>query len=442
MREWCVVVVAAFGLVGPGQAVGQEQTAETTIVSLFFDCQAPSCRDDDYFRRELPFVNWVLDREVADVHVLVTSQQTGGGGRLFTLAFIGRGRFAGQEQNLTLATPADATTDDERSALADRARLGLVRYVQDTPAGQDLRVTYLGVPGGEEGGVRDPSGAAGTVSPSDDPWNFWVFSVRGNGFVRGEATSQFTNLNVNLEASRTTETWKYSVEGSFFEEVQKFEFVDSDSVLQTVEEKIEDWDVSGLAVRSLGGQWSLGLRADLGSSTRLNQDLRWSLKPGIEYNFFPYDESTRRSLTLQYLMGPAHFQYADTTIFEQGSETRAQQSLTARLALVQPWGRWTTSLTGQQYLHDLEKYSVDIFTSFNVRLFRGFSIRMTGSYSWIRDQLYLPKSGATEEEVLLRQRQLETSYRYFTSFGIEYRFGSIFNNVVNPRFGGDGFFFF
>jgi hypothetical protein len=40
--------------------------------------------------------------------------------------------------------------------------------------------------------------------------------------------------------------------------------------------------------------------------------------------------------------------------------------------------------------------------------------------------------------VLTQQRQLQTGYRYFTNFGISYRFGSIFNNVVNPRFGPDG----
>ncbi len=43
---------------------------------------------------------------------------------------------------------------------------------------------------------------------------------------------------------------------------------------------------------------------------------------------------------------------------------------------------------------------------------------------------------ATDEEIVVRQRQLATSFRYYTSFGISYRFGAIFNNVVNPRFGG------
>ena len=39
---------------------------------------------------------------------------------------------------------------------------------------------------------------------------------------------------------------------------------------------------------------------------------------------------------------------------------------------------------------------------------------------------------------MLREQQLATTYRYSVTFGITYAFGSIFNNVVNPRFGGGG----
>ena len=80
-----------------------------------------------------------------------------------------------------------------------------------------------------------------------------------------------------------------------------------------------------------------------------------------------------------------------------------------------------------------------------LRLFRGFSLNVNGFYAWVRDQLFLPAGAASTEEILLRQRQLETSFTYFTSIGFSYQFGSIFNNVVNPRFGGGGggsFFFF
>ena len=66
--------------------------------------------------------------------------------------------------------------------------------------------------------------------------------------------------------------------------------------------------------------------------------------------------------------------------------------------------------------------------------------------SRLRDQLFLPRGTLRDEDILLRRRQLETNYRYFTSVGITYRFGSIFDNVVNTRLdnagGGQVFFFF
>jgi hypothetical protein len=54
----------------------------------------------------------------------------------------------------------------------------------------------------------------------------------------------------------------------------------------------------------------------------------------------------------------------------------------------------------------------------------------------LRDQLYLPRGNLSDEERLLRLRQLATSYNYFVQVGLSYSFGSIFNNIVNPRFGG------
>lgn len=436
---WLLSSCVALALAPAG---GQAQEAEAAVLNLFFDCQAPGCRDLDFLRREAPFVNWVRDREDADVHVLVTSQPTGGGGRQYTLDFIGIADLEGEDQQLTHATAGDATTDEQRNGVAEKLKLGLVRYVADTPAADRLQISYEDVAGGPDG----PGGP--TASAQEDSWDFWTFRLNADGFINGEATSRLSNTSGRFEADRTTEMWKVNIEGSFSQFVQKFEIPDTTAPggFRSVKETREDWNASGTLVRSLGEQWALGIRTDAGSSTFLNQDFRWSAKPGIEYNFVPYSESSRRLVTVQYLVGPNHFDYTDPTIFDQTSETRLQQSLTGRISLIQPWGRWSTSLTAAQYLHDTSKYNVTLGGNVNVRLFRGFSVRFGGNYSWIRDQLFLRAGGATDEEVLLRQRQLETSYRYFTNFGIEYRFGSIFNNVVNPRFGGGGgggnFFFF
>ena len=70
----------------------------TEAIRVFLDCKF-SC-DEMYLRQEMTIVNWVRDRTVADVHVLVTTQETGGGGREYTVKFIGQDRFVSVEQTL------------------------------------------------------------------------------------------------------------------------------------------------------------------------------------------------------------------------------------------------------------------------------------------------------------------------------------------------------
>jgi len=432
-RPW---LVAALLLATPASAQEPPQSTGPSI-DLFFDCPTGGCGDLDFLRREVPFVNWMRDREDADLHVLVTSQATGGGGRLFTLAFLGLRSFIGEDHELTHTTAGDATPDEQRRGIVDRLKLGLVRYVLGTAAVEQLHVTYDGVT--DDDPQADGADTAATPSAArDDPWDYWVLRLNASGNANGESTSTFSNLSGRISANRTTEAWKLDVGANFFRRNQEFEFVDADGVTQRVTEKQEDWGASSSVVRSIGERWAIGVRAEANSSTRFNQDLAVELKPGVEFNFFPYAESSRRSLTLQYLVGPNHFRYDAITIFGETEETRLQQSLTARLSLFQPWGRWSTAVTGAQYLHNARRSNLTISGNLNVRLFRGFSVFASANYQWLRDQLYLSAAGATTEQVLLRQRQLETSYRYFYNFGIEYRFGSIFNNVVNPRFGGGG----
>jgi hypothetical protein len=92
-------------------------------------------------------------------------------------------------------------------------------------------------------------------------------------------------------------------------------------------------------------------------------------------------------------------------------------------------------LRARQYLNDLSKNSLRFSTDLEVRLVKGLSLELDGSISRVRDQLYLPAEGLTPAEILLQQQELATDYRYFLSAGFSYSFGSIFNNVVNPRFG-------
>ena len=106
------------------------------------------------------------------------------------------------------------------------------------------------------------------------------------------------------------------------------------------------------------------------------------------------------------------------------------------LSFKQPWGSTQTSFEALQYLNSGGKNHVEIWEELDIRLFKGFSVSTYGSIERLRDQIYLAKAGATPEEVLVRRRQLATSYSYYVSFGISYGFGSIHNNIVNSRFNG------
>jgi hypothetical protein len=53
----------------------------------------------------------------------------------------------------------------------------------------------------------------------------------------------------------------------------------------------------------------------------------------------------------------------------------------------------------------------------------------------VRDQISLRAGGASDEEVLTRQRQLATNFDYSASVGLSYTFGSVYSDVVNTRFG-------
>ena len=102
----------------------------------------------------------------------------------------------------------------------------------------------------------------------------------------------------------------------------------------------------------------------------------------------------------------------------------------------QRWGTLASSVELASFVPDVGKNHVNVFGEVSLNLFRGLALNLFTSLESVRDQISLPASEATSEEVLVNQRQLATSYRYFMFFGVSYTFGSIFSPIVNPRFGG------
>lgn len=414
---------------------------QSEALRVFLDCQY-EC-DLDYLRTEVTFVNWVRDRYDGQVLILVTSQQTGGQGTDYALTFIGQREFQGRTDTLHYIAAQGATGDETRGGMARIIRLGLVRFTMTTPLSANLDVRFT-----------PPGGRASPPREQRDPWNRWVYTTRLNSYFDGQEANSSHQFSGSVEASRITEAWKmdlnvygsdsrsrytYALTSAYDSTYQVSPGHDTTITIPQVDTTIrttrQNWSATALVVRSLDAHWSAGIQGSLSGSTSGNTDLRAGVAPAIEYDLFPYAQSTRRQLTFNYSVGVERAVYHDTTIFFKASETYLKHDLNVALGLRQTWGNASISVSGTQYWNDARNPNVNIYGSMSVRLVRGLSLSCYGGYSFIRSQRYLPAAGPTQNDVLLQLRQLRTNYSYWGGFGFSYTFGSVYNNVVNPRFG-------
>lgn len=401
------------------QAPGPPPQDQGEALRVFLDCQY-MC-DETYLRTEITFVNYVRDRFDAQLLVLVTTQQTGGRGTDYTLTFIGQREFQGRVDTLHYIAPQGSTSDETRRGMARVLRLGFVSYSLRTPAAAHLDVRFT-----------PPAAAA--PRERHDPWNRWVFRASVNSYFNGERSNSSNSWSGNFSANRVTEAWKTNL--SLYRNDSRSRFSYDDTT--TFRSKRQSWDASGLVVRSLGAHWSAGATGGLSGSTSRNTSLSTRIAPAIEYDLFPYAQSTRRQLTFNYAVGVQTARYRDSTIYGKIRETFGYHELEVGLGLRQPWGSATFEVSGTQYWNDASHPNASVYGSANIRIVRGLSFNVYGGYSFIRSQRFLSAANATQEDILLQLRQLRTSYEYWGGLGLSYTFGATYNNVVNPRFGGGG----
>ena len=379
---------------------------------VFLDCER--C-DFSYVRVEIPFVNWVRDREDAVLHILITDQRTGSGGRNYSLDFIGLRQNAGTDQDLSYVAPPDYTDDEVRDGLTGILKLGLLPYLE-SPLLSRLSVSYVGTE------------TATASTPVRDPWDSWVFEVEASGDVEQQTARTELAIDGSFSADRVTEDWRLRSWTRAAYEEDRFESEGEKSTSTS-----HEWILWGMVARSLGPHWSAGAFLRVYSNTYDNADLGLRYTPALEYSLWDYAETQRRSLTFAYTVGPRAVRYIDETIYGETAETRLDQSLDIDLRLNQPWGSVRASLEGSHYFHDFDRYRIELFSRLSVRLFRGMSLNFSGSVERINDQLSLPRGEASVEDILLQRRQLATNYLVEGRVGLSYTFGSIFNNVVNTR---------
>ncbi len=406
-------------------------TTQNAALRAYLDCNERGC-DSDFIKTELTWVNWMRDRLDADFHILVTAQQTGSGGSRYVVVAIGQRAFQGQVDTLEFTSQPNDTGDDIRRSLLRVFGQLLLPHAAKSPLGSRLTVLYAAPSGGERA----------TAGLAKDRWNFWTYSVSGNAFLNGESARSVRNLNLDLSANRTTAAWKIRANINTEQSRSKVTYDTGTPPAPLI--SVTDIAVrrssnaAASAVKSVSEHLSVGGRGIVSSTVYNNLALATQVSAAVEWDYYPYSEFTRRKFTVLYTVGVRDLNYNEETIYFKTEETRPVHTLDATFGAKQTWGEANVTLFGSQYLDELKYYNAGLRGNIDVNLGKGISFDIGGQISRVRNQLYLPSGGQTPSQVLQQLRSMQTNYRYFTFIGLQYRFGSIFNSVVNPRFGNIG----
>jgi hypothetical protein len=407
----CLLIILSYPCFSQEPVVGSD-TIRKDALNVFMEANS-------YIKKEIPYINYVRDRKVADVYIISTQENTGSGGSVTTFFIVGQQKYEGMKDTLKCNISPDETYDMQRAKEVKTLKIGLMRYVAKTPLAQFMNISF-----------SQPL----SETVSSDKWNSWVYSASLNAYTSGQSTYSNGYLFGTLSANRITEKSKFNSSLGMDLEKDRTTYLDT-----TYTSTIKDQYGYLSYVKSVTGHWSAGASAYIQTSSYSNYDMSIRISPGIEYDIFPYSESTRRILTLLYQAGVEINNYTDETLRFKTKEIVGYHNLSGTLSIIQKWGSVSGTLTWSNYLFDWSYYKLRLNTSANIRIFKGLSFNIYGSVASVHNQISLPRGEASLEDVLLRRKMQATQYQFSTSFGLTYTFGSIYNNVVNPRFGSSSY---
>ena len=386
-------------------------------LKVYLDCSW-SC-DDDFLQREMAYIDFYRDAKSANLHIIVKGERSSNGGEIVTFRFIGLENFSGVDNVLHLNVPPNTTEDAERKLYLEVLNNGVYAYIIRTSNKDNVSIFYTEI----EEEVENKE--------EKDKWNNWVFRTSISGNTNGEEGYSYSSYSGRITANRITQSSKLTSSFSVSSNVSSFEY-DDFSLLTEKKSKY----VNMTYVKSKGEYLSTGARANYSQSTSQNYDGQYRFSPCIEYNFFPYSESSEHRLSFLYGVSANYNDYTDTTVYLKINESFASHLLEITYENSQTWGNFSFSISGNHILdkNNMQKYNIWISNNIDWNIAKGLSLNYWGYINFDRAQVHLPLDGATYEEIILRQKELESNYFYYMNFGISYTFGSMKNNVVNPRF--------
>ena len=402
----------------------KEFLLKTFLVVISFNCLAQSekvkvflsCRcDDDFIKQNTLVFDYVRDRTLSDIEVFVFEISNAGGGRKYSFEYKGKNAFQNMDNEISTNITSNLTFVEAREKLLNTYKLGMVYFLQNTSFQNQLEVTFY-----------DDKNKPEELSL--DQWKNWVFEVSGSFNLENEKSIREEEYNLGLEVDRVTEMWRIR---SDFGMLRSVKFFSGDEESYNSERKRTFF--SGSIVKSLSNHFSTGVFGYYLSDTFRNYRSFFNFSPALEYNLFPYSEVLTREITLAYKIGYNFYEYFEKTIYGFLNQEMFNQSLTLNLRYREKWGSIYSYLVASQFLDQPDQNRLTLNNNINLRIIRGLSLRISGNFQLIRDQINLPQGEASIEDLLLRQRQISTNFQNRISLGLSYTFGSIFNNIVNTR---------
>jgi len=212
------VIILFFSVCIAIPAISQE---EIKTDSLRKDALKVYMDASDYLKQNIPYINYVRDRKVADLVIISTSQRSGSGGREYSFFLEGQGKFRGMIDTLVFSSSPDDTYEQIRSKRVKVLRMGLIRYVQKTPLADYVNISFT-----------EPISS----EVSTDKWNNWVFRASLSGYLNGQSSYKYLHAYGGLSASRVTEDWKIDINTNYSYGLDQFEI--DEEILQQIAEEL------------------------------------------------------------------------------------------------------------------------------------------------------------------------------------------------------------
>lgn len=377
----------------------EKGTIRSDQLSLYINC---AC-DLDYIRLEIPYMSYRQERRAAHIHLQILTQEAGFRSLQYNLKFWGQKEFEGQDQELVFTTNSNMTKDEIRINLVKVIKAGLVPYLSQTTAIDQVDISY---DSGDE------------IVVWTDRFKNWTFGVDGLfrlvGDVHDNDIPNRTNLDMymGIRVSKLTPDWRFNALIAFD---RAWRWSKGSETM-----KLRSNHYGGDLVATLGDHWAFGGVMDIdyrSNSTSRSNEWIARVGPKIEFNIFPYEEFIRNEFRINYIIRYNYAGLFRRSIGQLSENENYSHRLGFIYRIIRKWGDLSAIVYVYQGFRDLSIANTYMNVGMRKRLGKGIFLNIKA----------IAQTRFGQENL--------SRLSYTTEVGVSYLFGSLHNNVVNPRRG-------